>query len=123
MGKDDKRQYCQICNPELSFLFKPARGTKAVGWYYVNVPAGPEHPTSEKVLVCKTCAESVEKYFKVNYFNRPGQYNHAWEKTNLVTLEDMTDEWECQKCGVTERTTIGRPTDEGCPQPDEDGQI
>lgn len=34
---------------------------------------------------------------------------HNWEKVNLVTLPDGTDEWRCTKCGLREKRLMGRP--------------
>jgi hypothetical protein len=105
-----------ICNPEGNGS-TGCEGTEAVGVYYLERTERHQF-NSGWIAVCSDCAESVERYFRVEYFSgkkterltdnkdpriRAGPYVHDWHKENLVTLEvdgKLVDKLVCSKCGA-----------------------
>jgi hypothetical protein len=105
-----------ICNPEGNGS-TGCEGTEAVGVYYLE-RTGRNQFNSGWIAVCSDCSESIERYFRVEYFSgkkterltdnkdpriRSGPYVHDWHKENLVTLEvdgKLVDKLVCSKCGA-----------------------
>jgi len=110
------KKFCMICNPEGNGT-TGEEGTEAVGRYYLQRTSKNQF-NSGWIAVCQDCAESVEKYFRIEYFSgkhtvrltdnkdpriHAGLYEHDWSKQNLVTIEidgKMVDHLICQKCGA-----------------------
>ena len=122
MGRRSMK-HCALCeNEEIE--------AKVIGYYYL--PKHKDGSMSGDIPVCIDCAKMVEKVgFPVTplkgfdnheFFGKAnsdidiigGRYKHAWRKVNLVTREDMTDLWRCEKCKGEKATRLGRPDFEGC---------
>ncbi len=109
------KERCKLC-------LLDRKTSQAIGYYII--PVAPDQAYSGKITFCKNCASIPKdggfeifplKGFENNaIFVKDGPYKHVWHKTNLVTRTDMTDEWECDKCGRKTTTTLGGPEDDGC---------
>ena len=55
---------------------------------------------------CGEKAKRREARGIVSFAEGEVQY-HKWHKVNLVTLDDMTDEWKCDNCGAKKKTRLG----------------
>lgn len=85
----------------------------AVGKYWLPRRSGCE---SGWFAVCEDCARAFAPNQSIEYYDsrkdepEPGNANcsHVWDKRNLVTLPDGTDDMVCAKCGAeAKRRTLG----------------
>ena len=105
-----------ICNPGGNGS-NGEEGTEAIGRYFLKKESRHQY-NSGWISVCKDCAESTERYFRIEYFSgaktirltdnkdpkiSAGPYVHDWGKQNLITLEvdgKLVDHLVCSKCGA-----------------------
>jgi hypothetical protein len=110
------KKYCMICNPNGNGT-TGEEGTEAVGRYLLLRESKDQYQTGW-IAVCADCAETTEKYFRIEYFSGKkterltdnkdprllaGPYEHDWQKQNLVTIEvdgKLVDHLICSKCGA-----------------------
>lgn len=106
-------KFCLICNPFDNGM-DGDEGTEAVARYYLPKKGEPGYSREQGnrgwVPCCKRCAELMVSQFEVQYFSGyssqddiidiyEGPFEHDWHKVNLMTREDGTDLWRCNKCG------------------------
>lgn len=133
MGRHGMK-YCLLCNPYGNGL-TGYKGTEAVAKYYLPPDSADGQATSGWIPICEGCIAPIKQYFKVILLTgeeivngkermnqellHGGQYNHAWEKQNLVTQKDprgMYDLLKCKKCGAEiKRRELNKPLiEKGC---------
>lgn len=105
-------KFCLVCNPFENGM-SGDEGTEAVAKYYLPKKREPGYSRRQAntgwIPCCRCCAELMGSQFEVQYFKTSsrdditdiyeGPFEHEWHKVNLMTREDGTDLWKCDKCG------------------------
>jgi hypothetical protein len=122
-------KYCLLCN----VCGNGSSGdVVAIAKYYIpksfRLDDGSKPGTTGWIPVCRYCADSVKRWnpqFELIYFNTDDEslaeiYYHklGGSKINLVSNEDGTDTFICEKCGKKVNVRMGQRSVYGCSIPD-----